>query len=80
MVTTPLGPFRADAFWRGHGFALELDSWAHHADRDHFESDRERVVAADLAGIDLKRITWRMLVGTPEVLEALLDRRLPRAA
>ncbi len=77
-VGTPLGELRADALWREHGFALELDSWRHHSDRDHFESDRRRVVAADLVGIQLTRITWRMLVGTPEVVEALLDHRLGR--
>lgn len=77
LVATPLGLARFDALWRGAGFALELDSWRHHGDRDAFESDRERVVAADLAGIDLKRITWRMLTGTPQVVEALLDHRVP---
>jgi len=36
------------------------------------------VIAADLIGLDLKRLTWRMLVGTPHVVEALLDRRVGR--
>lgn len=79
LVTTPLGRFRADALWRAFGFGLELDSWAHHGDRDAFESDRERVVAADLVGVTLVRVTWRMLVGTPQVVEALLDHRVGRS-
>lgn len=77
-LDTPLGEFRADALWRDEGFAVELDSWRHHGDRDAFESDRERVIAADLIGLDLKRLTWRMLVGTPRVVEALLDHRVGR--
>lgn len=77
-VWTPLGPFRADALWRPDGFGLELDSWGYHGDRGAFETDRERVVAATLVGIDLKRITWRMLVGTPDVVAALLDHRIGR--
>ncbi|MDQ3632189.1 MAG: type IV toxin-antitoxin system AbiEi family antitoxin domain-containing protein [Actinomycetota bacterium] len=76
LLETPLGRARFDALWRGAGFAIELDSWRHHGDRDAFESDRERVIAADLIGIDLKRVTWRMLTGTPRVLEALLDHRV----
>jgi len=76
LFDTPLGQARFDALWREFGFAIELDSWRHHGDRDAFESDRERVVAADLAGVDLKRITWRMLTGTPEVVGLLLDRRV----
>jgi len=72
-IHTPLGQFRADALWRTERFAIELDSWRHHGGRDAFESDRERMVAADLVDLDLRRITWRMLVGTPRVVAALLD-------
>ncbi len=78
LIVTPHGTLRPDVLWRDHGFALELDSWAHHGRREAFEADRHRVVVADLAGIDLKRVTWRMLTGTPEVLAALLDHRLGR--
>lgn len=76
LLWTPLGPQRFDALWQEYGFALELDSWAHHGDRAAFEQDRERVLGADAIGIDLKRVTWRMLVGKPQVLRDLLDRRL----
>lgn len=75
---TPHGPLRIDALWRASGFAVELDSWRHHGDRDAFETDRQRVLAADAIGLDLKRITWRLLVGTPDVVAALLDRRVGR--
>ena len=75
-LSTPLGQLRVDALWRPQGFAIELDSWRHHGGRDAFESDRQRVVGADLIGIDLKRVTWRMLVGTPKVVAALLDHRV----
>lgn len=76
LLRTPFGPLRLDAYWEEFGFGLELDSWTHHQDRAAFEQDRERVLAADAIGIDVKRVTWRMLVGKPEVLRSLLDRRL----
>lgn len=79
LLVTPLGTLRPDALWRAHGFGLELDSWTHHGERDAFEGDRRRVVVADLAGMDLKRVTWRMLTGSPDLLAALLDHRLGRS-
>lgn len=75
---TPFGPLLLDAYWRDFAFGIELDSWRHHGGRDSFESDRRRDIAADLIGIDVKRVTWRMLAGTPEVVEALLDHRVGR--
>lgn len=74
-LETPFGPLRLDAYWREFGFGLELDSWAHHQDRDAFERDRQRVLAADAIGVDVKRVTWRMLVASA-MLVSLLDRRL----
>lgn len=74
-LETPFGPLRLDAYWREFGFGLELDSWSHHQDRDSFERDRQRVLAADAIGIDVKRVTWRMLVAS-SLLASLLDRRL----
>jgi hypothetical protein len=79
LLSTPLGQLRADAYWRSRAFALELDSWRHHGDRDAFETDRERVIAADTIGVRLVRVTWRMLVGRPEVVAALLDRHVGRS-
>lgn len=78
LLQTPLGPLRGDAVWRQYGFGVELDSWRYHGGRDAFESDRERVVAADLIGLDLRRVTWRMLHARPEVVAALLDRHVGR--
>lgn len=60
------------------GFGIEPDSWTHHGDRGAFEADRQRDIAADLVGIDLKRVTWRMLTGTPEMVAVLLDHRVSR--
>lgn len=77
-LETPLGPLRLDVYWRELAFGLELDSWSHHGDRDAFEADRRRDIAADLIGVEVKRVTWRMLTGTPEVVEALLDHRVGR--
>ena len=76
LFATPFGPLRLDAYWEAFGFGLELDSWTHHQGREAFEQDRQRVLAADAIGIDVKRVTWRMLVGTPVLLTNLLDRRL----
>ncbi|MBA2349846.1 MAG: hypothetical protein H0V81_16330 [Solirubrobacterales bacterium] len=74
-LETPHGPLLLDAYWSEFGFGVELDSWAHHQDRDAFERDRQRVFAADAIGIDVKRVTWRMLVAS-SMLASLLDRRL----
>jgi Transcriptional regulator, AbiEi antitoxin len=76
LLRTPLGKLRADAHWPAFGFAVELDSWRQHGDRDAFESDRERDIAASLIGLDVKRVTWRMLHGRPHVVRAMLDSRL----
>ncbi len=76
LLTTPFGALRLDAYWPDHGFGLELDSWTHHGDRASFERDRRRVLAADAVGIDVKRVTWRMLVESSAALRGLLDRRL----
>ena len=78
LLRTPLGQLRIDVLWRAHGFGIELDSWQFHGTRGSFESDRERDVAADLVGIHVARVTWRMLHGRPQVLERLLDHRLQR--
>ena len=77
-LRTPLRELRADAYWADDGFAVALDSWQHHGGRDAFESDRERDIAAALIGLDVKRVTWRMLHGRPHVVAAMLDRRLVR--
>ena len=65
LLNTPLGPLRLDVFWKPLGFGLELDSWSHHGDRAAFEADRQRDIAADLIGVEIRRITWRMLTARP---------------
>lgn len=77
-LETPFGPLLLDAYWPELAFGIELDSWKHHGDRAAFEADRQRDIAADLIGVDVKRVTWRMLTGTPGVVEALLDHRVGR--
>lgn len=77
-LETPFGPILLDAYWRELAFGIELDSWTHHGGRAAFEADRERDIAADLIGVEVKRVTWRMLTGTPVVVTALLDHRVGR--
>jgi very-short-patch-repair endonuclease len=75
-IATPLGNPMVDVVWFEHCFALELDSRAHHADRRAFETDRERDIALELAGIAVRRVTWRMFTERREVVRALLDQGL----
>lgn len=76
LIATPLGTPMVDVVWPEHRFALELDSRAHHADSRAFETDRERDIALELAGIAVRRVTWRMFTDRREVVRALLDQRL----
>lgn len=76
LLRTPLGPLRTDVLWRDDCFALELDSWRFHGSREAFETDRRRVIAADLIGLDLRRVTWRMLHDQPDVVRRMLDHHL----
>jgi len=75
-IATPLGNPMIDVYWPDHCFAIELDSRAHHADNGAFETDRERDIGLELAGVAVQRVTWRMFTHRREVVRALLDQRL----
>jgi len=72
--------YELDFLWREQAFAVEIDGYAFHGDRDAFEADRRR--DADLAarGIQVMRITWRQLANEPEATLVLLAQALGERA
>jgi very-short-patch-repair endonuclease len=72
--------YELDFLWREQAFAVEIDGYAFHGDRDAFEADRRR--DADLAahGIQVMRITWRQIANEPEATLVLLAQALGERA
>ena len=65
-----------DFLWREEGFAVEVDGYAFHGDRDSFESDRRRDAVLASHGLQVIRITWRQIEAEPEATLVLLVRAL----
>jgi len=80
----PLGPYEPDAAWPQQRLIVELDSFAIHATREAFESDRARDRALQAMGYRVVRITWRQLRSEPHAiagqLRALLASPADRSA
>jgi len=66
-------------------FAIEVDGWAFHSDRDRFVRDRIRKRALVAEGWTIVEVTWDDLLQRPEqvldeirrTLARLADRRVP---
>jgi hypothetical protein len=68
--------FEVDALWGSVKLVIELDSWAHHRGRTAFENDRAKIATLQLAGYVVLPLTWRRLEREPEVVAAMIRRRV----
>jgi very-short-patch-repair endonuclease len=50
-----------DAYWRPGRLVVELQSWEHHAHRQAFERDNERLARLQVAGYTVLPLTYRQL-------------------
>lgn len=54
-----VGPYELDLLWPQEGVAVEIDSWAYHSSRSHFEGDRRKDNWLRARGIEVIRVSWR---------------------
>lgn len=73
-----------DFYWADRGVAVEYDGFGYHGDRAAFEEDRQRDALLKRDGIEVLRVTHRMLQNDPAAffatLRAVLRRRKGWAA
>jgi very-short-patch-repair endonuclease len=62
--------YELDIVWRPQRVAVEIDGYAHHADREAFERDRGRDADLAATGWTVIRATWRQLDGEPDAVVA----------
>lgn len=72
--------FTVDAFWPRQRLVVELLGKEYHYTRAAVERDRERVARLRLAGYEVLELTWRQVVGEPELVARLLRRFLGAGA
>jgi len=65
-----------DFAWRTERLVVEIDGYAHHADRAAFERDRRRDGVLAAAGFRVIRVTWRQLTKEPELVLVRLAQAL----
>lgn len=63
---------RVDFVYREHRLVIEGDSVKHHGTPEHFQKDRERDNAAQLAGWRILRFTWHDITKRPEYVIATI--------
>jgi very-short-patch-repair endonuclease len=68
--------YEVDFYWPAHKVIVEVDSWAHHADRLAFERDRRKWAALEAAGYRVIPLTWRQLTEEPEATAAQIGAAL----
>lgn len=64
-TNVPVGPYELALFWPDANVAVEVDGWAHHGGRPHFENDRRKDNWLRGRGIDVVRLTWRQITREP---------------
>jgi very-short-patch-repair endonuclease len=75
-VNVRLADFEVDFLWREQRLVVEVDGYAHHADRASFEADRARDAVLAARGFRVVRVTWRQIVAQPEAVIARLAQGL----
>jgi hypothetical protein len=76
VVNGVLAGYEVDFHWPVQRLVVETDGRSTHATRYGFERDRQRDLDLELAGWHVVRISWRQLAGRPELVSAMLRRRL----
>jgi very-short-patch-repair endonuclease len=72
-----IGPYHVDFLWRDARLVVETDGRAWHEARVAFERDRQRDLDLAALGLQVLRVTWRMVTRQPTSLAATLLRRVP---
>jgi very-short-patch-repair endonuclease len=67
QVNTIVAGREVDAYFEAEKLIVELDGWKYHSSRDSFESDRDHDATALAQGIGTVRITWKRMLGQPEL-------------
>ena len=71
--------FLVDAYWPTARLVVELQSYAHHSDREAFEVDHVRFARLKVAGYEALGVTWRQVADDRGTVEATLRMLLDRA-
>jgi hypothetical protein len=72
----PIGPYHVDFLWRDARLVVETDGRAWHEVRAAFERDRQRDLHLAALGLQVLRVTWRMVTRQAAQLAATLLRRV----
>ncbi len=78
QLNTIVAGREVDAYFEAEKLIVELDGWKYHSSRDSFESDRDHDATALAHGIGTVRITWKRMLGQPELEAQRLLRILAR--
>lgn len=71
--------YELDFLWPEQRLVVEVDGFAFHADRTAFDRDRRRDADLALHGYVVLRVTWRQLVGEPNLVVARIAAALAQA-
>jgi REase_MTES_1575/Transcriptional regulator, AbiEi antitoxin len=77
-LNAPAAGFEVDALWRDERLAVELDSWAHHKEREAAAWDREKSNRLQNAGYRVLRFMHGDLVRRPQDVAAQIRNALER--
>jgi very-short-patch-repair endonuclease/predicted transcriptional regulator of viral defense system len=77
-VNVRVAGYEVDFLWHVERLVVEVDGFAFHSSARAFERDRRRDAALTAAGFRVLRVTWRQIVGEPELLLATLVQALLR--
>lgn len=77
-LPTPRRTWEVDALWSAQRLVVELDGWWVHADRESFRRDRRRGIDVRLAGYEVIRLDWAIVVASERDTVLLLDGLIPR--
>jgi hypothetical protein len=69
-VNVPVAGYEVDCLWRDARLVVELDSWAHHGDRDSFEADRRRMRRSSAPATALSALRTERSLATPTTSSA----------
>jgi very-short-patch-repair endonuclease len=79
-TNVPVGEYEVDFLWRRERLVVEVDGFAFHSSRQHFETDRLRDARLTARGLIVMRVTWRQVVHEPTATVARLAQSLARGS